>query len=81
MLTVDTMIVIYLSGWALTSVGAYAARKCLVDRIAPAPHPCFVSVVAGAMWPLLVVGLIELGAVVVATKTQRRSTFYSELYA
>ncbi len=81
MLTVDTLIVIYLSGWALMSAGAYATSKCLVDRIAPAPQPFFVSVVAGALWPLLVVGLIELSAVVVATKTQPRSTFHGELYA
>ena len=36
-------------------------------------HPLIVSVVAGAVWPLLVVGLVELSSIMVFTKVPSKS--------
>jgi len=36
-------------------------------------HPLIVSVVAGAVWPLLVVGLVELSSTMVFTKVASKS--------
>ena len=41
-------------------------------RRSPAAHPLGVSLIAGAVWPLLVVGLVELSSVVVLTKVQSK---------
>jgi hypothetical protein len=54
------MVLIYLSGWLVGTIVAYTAARHLNDRCEPSPHPLYVSVVAGALWPLLLVGLVEL---------------------
>ncbi|MCT7661729.1 hypothetical protein N4S67_25345 [Mycobacterium sp. CPCC 205710] len=48
------------------------ATRWLSDRRAPAPHPLIMSIVAGAVWPLLLVGLVELSSVMVYTKAQNK---------
>jgi hypothetical protein len=67
------LIVVYLSGWLSVSIAAYAAGRRLTDRESPAAHPLMVSVVAGAVWPLLVVGLVELSSIIVLTKVPSKS--------
>jgi len=67
------LIVIYLGGWMITTVGLYAAGRRLSDQRAPALHPLAVSVAAGAVWPLVVVGLVEMSSVVVFTKVQSKA--------
>jgi hypothetical protein len=64
---------IYLSGWLVVTIGAYTAARHLNDRREPAPHPLWVSVVAGLLWPLLLVGLVELSSLVVVTKAQSKA--------
>lgn len=66
----DMLIVIYLAGWLPVSFATYAAGRHLTDRLAPANQPMMVivSVAAGAVWPLLVVGLVEMSSVMVLTK-------------
>jgi hypothetical protein len=68
---VDTLVVIYLTGWSLVTFIAYAAGRRFGDKRTPAPHPFAVSVVAGAVWPLLVVGLVEMSSIVVYAKVSR----------
>jgi hypothetical protein len=65
---VDALVVIYLGGWILATPGAYAAGRRWNDRQSPAPHPFWASLFAGAVWPLLLVGLLELSSVIVYTK-------------
>ena len=67
---VDTLVVIYLGGWMLATLGVYAASRRWNDRRSPAPHPLGVSLFAGAVWPLLLVGLVELSSVIVYAKVQ-----------
>jgi hypothetical protein len=60
--------VIYLGGWLAVTCAAYATGKRLTDRESPPGHPLMVSFAAGAIWPLLVVGLVELSSIIVFTK-------------
>lgn len=50
---------------------AYVANSRLVD---PPDDRLLVSAVAGALWPLLVVGLVELGLVVVCAEVLSSNT-------
>ena len=65
---VDMLIVIYLVGWLPVTFAVYVAGKRLSDRRTPAEHPVLVSLAAGALWPLLVVGLVELSSIIVCTR-------------
>lgn len=67
---VSMLMVIYLVGWLPASFAAYAAGMHLTDRQTPADRRfmVMVSVAAGAIWPLLVVGLVELSSVMVLTR-------------
>jgi hypothetical protein len=67
---VDILLVIYLSGWLPVTLAAYGASRRLADKRSPASHPLFVSVVAGGLWPVLLVGMVELSSVAVYTKLQ-----------
>ena len=66
----NMLIVIYLIGWLLVTFAAYAAGRRLSDRQTAPDHSLIVmlSLAAGAVWPLLVVGLVELSSVMVLTK-------------
>jgi hypothetical protein len=67
------LVVIYVGGWLAVSVAVYAAGRRLTDRKSPATHPLMLSVAAGAAWPLLVVGLVELSSIIVLTKVPSKS--------
>jgi hypothetical protein len=67
---VSMLIVIYLCGGLAVTCAAYAAGRHLTDHESPPAHPLLVSLVAGAVWPLLVVGLVELSSIIVFTKVQ-----------
>ena len=69
----DVLVVAYLSLWALTSVGLIASSRWLKSPSRPAPHPVAVSLLAGAVWPLLLLGAAQLGVLVAATEALSRS--------
>ena len=62
---VGTLIVVYLIGGLAVMLAAYVASNRVAD---PPDDRLLVSAVAGALWPLLFVGLIELGLVVVCAE-------------
>ena len=68
---VSTLIVVYLIGGLAVTFAAYVASSRLVDR---PDDRLLVSAVAGALWPLLVVGLVELGLVVVCAEVLSSNT-------
>lgn len=70
---VDTLVVIYLGGWMVAALGMYVASRRWNDRRSPAPNPLWVSVLAGAIWPLLIVGIVELSSGILYTKAQSRT--------
>jgi hypothetical protein len=67
---VELLVVIYLCGWLPVTFAAYAASKRLADKRSPASRPFLVSLIAGGLWPVLVVGMVELSSVVVYMKLQ-----------
>jgi hypothetical protein len=69
---VDMLLVIYLSGWLPVTFAAYAAGRRLGDRQSPPGHQLTVSLVAGAVWPLLVLGLVEMSSIMVIAKVQSK---------
>jgi hypothetical protein len=69
---VDILVGVYLSGWVLAAIGVYVAGRRFSDPRSPAPHPLWVSLFAGAIWPLLIVGLVEISSVIVYTKVQSK---------
>jgi hypothetical protein len=64
----DTLVWAYLGGWAVAAVVLLVASRRLRDERRPAPHPLLVSVVGGAVWPLLLLGAVELGSAAAASK-------------
>jgi hypothetical protein len=62
------VIVIYLGGWVIAALALYAAGRRFAFELDPGPHPVVVSILAGAVWPLLIIGLAELSSIAVATK-------------
>jgi hypothetical protein len=64
------LVAIYICGWLAVTFAAYAAGRRLTDGESPPGHPLLVSVAAGAVWPLLVVGLVELSSIMVFAKVQ-----------
>lgn len=67
------MIDLYLWGWIVTTAVTFlAARRFADQRQAPAVQSLAgVSVIAGAVWPLLVLGVVELGSLVTVSKMSR----------
>ena len=67
------LLVVYLTGWVVTSICAFFAANRLRIKSHPAP-PYFTAliVLAGALWPLLLVGVVELGSIITYAKLQSR---------
>jgi hypothetical protein len=66
------LVVTYLGGWVIATLSLYAAGRRFSTERQPGQYAAFVSVVAGAIWPLLVVGLVELSSIMVFTKVQSK---------
>jgi hypothetical protein len=69
---VTMLLAIYLVGWLPVTFAAFAAGKRLTDRQSPPGHQMMVSVAAGAIWPLLVVGLVEMSSLLVFAKVHSK---------
>ena len=65
---VDAIIWAYLLGWAVTGVGLALSSQVLAERRRRQPHPVAVSFLAGAAWPLLLLGVVEYGALAAASR-------------
>jgi hypothetical protein len=66
------LIVIYLGGWVVVTIGLYGVGKHFSDRRSPAPHPLAVSVIAAALWPLLLVGMVELTSAAMYARVHKK---------
>jgi hypothetical protein len=64
------VIELYFWGWIVTTAITFlAARRFADQRHAPAVQSLAgVSVIAGAAWPVLVLGVVELGSLVTVSK-------------
>ncbi|MGB3485121.1 MAG: hypothetical protein WBB07_23225 [Mycobacterium sp.] len=71
----EAMALWYLAGALLVAIMTVAVGNRWRDSAQPSGHPAPVSVVAGALWPLIVVGLVQYGAILLlATVLRRRIT-------
>jgi hypothetical protein len=66
------LIVIYLGGWVVVTTGLFTLTSHFTDFRSPAPHPLGISILAGAVWPLLVLGVAEVSSVVAWTKVRSK---------
>jgi hypothetical protein len=60
---IEALLLGYVAVGLATALITFVMSKRLVDRRRPAPHPAAGSLMAGALWPLLLVGALELGSV------------------
>jgi hypothetical protein len=68
------MLTIYLLGVVVTAVGAYVQSRSLRDDRGPAPTKAFlVAALAGLLWPVVVLGVVQFGLVVAVQRIARRS--------
>ncbi|SEH60189.1 hypothetical protein SAMN04489835_1899 [Mycolicibacterium rutilum] len=72
MFTVELLMSLYLCGWAIVSLGLYFAGRRFAVTGAAAEHPVLLSLAGGMVWPLVVIGVIEMSSVVVYTKVQNK---------
>ena len=64
----DVIVVVYLSGWLLTSAALAASTRFLTRRFRPVQHPAVLTLVAGGAWLLLLVGAAQFGALLAIRK-------------
>jgi hypothetical protein len=61
---VQTTVIAYLIGWVVSTAVVYVASRRLNDPRNPAPHILVLSAVAGALWPMLLLGAVEFSSLV-----------------
>lgn len=66
-IVVQTAIVAYLIGWAISAAIICLASRRLGGQNEPVPHRFALSAGAGALWPLLILGAFEFSSVAVAS--------------
>lgn len=62
---VSTYVTAYAAAWALTALTCYLIGRVLMDAANPPDHRILISVLAGVVWPVLVLGLVESGVLAV----------------
>ena len=66
---------VYLGGWLVTTIGALVVATRVSDRRRSGLLSLeLVAVFAGALWPVLVVGVVELLAIVAVIKVMRAAS-------
>ena len=66
------MVTVYLCGWLMTTIGTLA----VADRLSSGDSPPMrvrvgVGVVAGALWPVVIIGLVQLAAITLIARPSR----------
>ena len=64
--------IVYLGAWLLTAVGTFVAGRLLADPDIPVANPLVVSLFAGAVWPLTILGAVELTSVAAYSKAKSK---------
>lgn len=61
-------LVAHLTGWAIESLAVFAASQWLRDDNFDPPRALGISLMAGALWPLVTLGLLQYGAIAAISK-------------
>jgi hypothetical protein len=66
----------YLAGWAVTSFAVFDLGYRVRDVTGPASPRVFraMTIAAGALWPLLILGAVELGSIMTYAKFTSRTS-------
>jgi dolichol kinase len=64
------VITVYLCGWLITTVGTLAAADWVSGGDKP-PARVWVGIVAGVLWPVVILGLVQLAAIAVTARASR----------
>jgi hypothetical protein len=67
-----TWVWIYAAGWGLASVLVLAFARQMGDRTRSATEMLLIGGLAGAVWPVLLLGLVQLGALMAHSKRYAR---------
>jgi len=59
---------VYVASAIVTAVVVFLASKWVGDELRPATHRVSLSVAAGVVWPVLLLGMFELSSFVLYTK-------------
>jgi hypothetical protein len=62
-----TFALVYSAGWVLTTIATYVASRQLADSPTTRLSSSCLSLCAGIVWPLMIVGVVELSSVAVYT--------------
>jgi hypothetical protein len=66
------LLTVYLLGWLVMSIGALVAADWVSGHRLPGPLACgSLVILAGALWPVLVVGAVEMVFIVIVAKRMR----------
>jgi hypothetical protein len=65
-----TCVTVFLVGWIAATVVVFAAGKRLCEPGMPRSYRLFLSVAAGFVWPLLLVGVVELSSMAVYSSAE-----------
>jgi nitrate reductase NapE component len=74
MLLTEAPAAIYAAGVVVATVGGWVAAQKLGDQDQPAARLLLWSVIAGVLWPVLLVGMVEMVGVWMLAKTVARPT-------
>ncbi|MCW2729465.1 MAG: hypothetical protein JWR13_281 [Mycobacterium sp.] len=67
-----TFELVYLGGWVVTTLATYVASRRLADgSTTPLNSLCF-SLLAGLLWPLMIIGVVEFSSVAVYSTAKSR---------
>ena len=63
---------VYLCGWLFATIGALAVAERVSGSESPSAHVSLgVGVVAGALWPVVIAGLVQVAAIALVARRWR----------
>ncbi|MDT5178502.1 MAG: hypothetical protein QOJ95_2700 [Mycobacterium sp.] len=69
---IPTFVLVYLGGWVITTLATFVAGRRLADGPTTPVTSLGFSLLAGLVWPLMIVGVVELSSVAVYSTAKSR---------
>ena len=66
-----TCVTVYLAGWIVATVGVFAAGNRLCEPGMPPSYRLLLSIAAGAIWPMLLVGAVEFSSMAMYSSAEQ----------
>ncbi len=65
---IEPLLWVYGAGWIFAAHGLFEFAHRFRDQRRPAPHALLWSIAAGAVWPIVVLGVAEMSATALAAE-------------